>query len=98
MTTDLISPTQTLDARGLVCPMPTVRLGQAIREVYPGHYAGSVCGRGMDGKTISTIGRERRSNPALQLSAEAFAQFQTEKLPALPDDFHAIKRRNLGHA
>ncbi|HWU38909.1 MAG TPA: hypothetical protein VN203_14765, partial [Candidatus Acidoferrum sp.] len=26
-------------------------------EIYPGHYAGSVCGRGMDGKTISTIGR-----------------------------------------
>jgi glyoxylase-like metal-dependent hydrolase (beta-lactamase superfamily II) len=67
-------------------------------EVYPGHYAGSVCGRGMDGKTISTIGRERRANPALQLSAEAFAVFQTEKLPALPADFQTIKRRNLGYA
>jgi glyoxylase-like metal-dependent hydrolase (beta-lactamase superfamily II) len=67
-------------------------------EVYPGHYAGSVCGRGMDGKTISTIGRERRANPALQFSAEAFATFQTEKLPTLPEDFHNIKRRNLGHA
>ena len=67
-------------------------------EVYPGHYAGSVCGRGLDGKTISTIGRERRANPALQFSAEAFAAFQTEKLPALPEDFHNIKRRNLGHA
>lgn len=66
-------------------------------EVYPGHYAGSVCGRGMDGKTISTIGRERRSNKALQLSDDEFAQFQTEKLPALPADFHTIKRRNLGH-
>lgn len=65
-------------------------------EVYPGHYAGSVCGRGMDGKTISTIGRERRDNPALQLSAEAFAAFQTDSLPPLPADFHAIKRRNLG--
>jgi glyoxylase-like metal-dependent hydrolase (beta-lactamase superfamily II) len=66
-------------------------------EVYPGHYAGSVCGRGMDGKTISTIGRERRSNKALQLSGPEFNVFQTEKLPALPADFHAIKRRNLGH-
>jgi hypothetical protein len=26
-------------------------------EVYPAHFAGSVCGRGMDGKTISTLGR-----------------------------------------
>ena len=39
-------------------------------EVYPGHYAGSVCGRGMDGKTVSTLGRERRDNRALALSAD----------------------------
>jgi glyoxylase-like metal-dependent hydrolase (beta-lactamase superfamily II) len=77
-------------------------LGKLLRlpdfvEVYPGHYAGSVCGRGMDGKTISTVGRERRNNPALQLSGPEFAAFQTDKLPALPADFHLIKRRNLGH-
>jgi glyoxylase-like metal-dependent hydrolase (beta-lactamase superfamily II) len=65
-------------------------------EVYPGHYAGSVCGRGMDGKTISTIGRERRHNRALELSVEGFARFQTENPPPLPADFAAIKRRNLG--
>ncbi len=33
MMTDTI---QTLDARGLVCPMPTIRLGQAIRKVNMG--------------------------------------------------------------
>jgi glyoxylase-like metal-dependent hydrolase (beta-lactamase superfamily II) len=65
-------------------------------EVYPAHYAGSVCGRGMDGKTISTIGRERRHNPVLRLTADEFARFQTENLPALPANFHAIKRQNLG--
>lgn len=27
------APTQTLDTRGLVCPMPTIRLGQAIRKI-----------------------------------------------------------------
>lgn len=31
-------------------------------EVYPGHHAGSTCGRGMHGKTVSTSGHERRSN------------------------------------
>ncbi len=65
-------------------------------EVYPGHYAGSVCGRGMDGKTISTIGRERRNNRALQLSSEEFVAFQTRNPPALPADFYHLKRRNLG--
>lgn len=66
-------------------------------EVYPGHYAGSVCGRGMDGKTISTIGRERRENPALQLTPAAFVDFQVENVPPLPPDFRAIKQRNRGH-
>lgn len=66
-------------------------------EIYPGHYAGSVCGRGMDGKTISTIGRERRMNPVLKLSRESFVRFQLENLPPIPDDFHAIKNQNAGH-
>jgi hydroxyacylglutathione hydrolase len=65
-------------------------------EVYPGHFAGSVCGRGMDGKPITTIGRERRHNPALQLSEEAFIAYQTRTVPPLPPDFRAIKQRNLG--
>jgi hydroxyacylglutathione hydrolase len=65
-------------------------------EVYPAHYAGSVCGRGLDGKTITTIGRERRSNAALGLTPDAFARYQAENLPAVPADFHAIKRHNLG--
>jgi glyoxylase-like metal-dependent hydrolase (beta-lactamase superfamily II) len=64
-------------------------------EVYPGHYAGSVCGRGIDGKPISTIGRERRHNEALRLSPEEFVAFQTSNLPPIPEDFKAIKHANL---
>lgn len=64
-------------------------------EVYPGHYAGSTCGRGMDGKTISTIGRERRFNQALQLDVEGFVDFQMNNPPPLPEDFHRIKEQNL---
>jgi glyoxylase-like metal-dependent hydrolase (beta-lactamase superfamily II) len=67
-------------------------------EVYPGHYSGSVCGRGMDGKPSSTIGRERLFNPALRLSEEDFTSFQARDLPPLPADFYAIKRHNLGQA
>lgn len=36
MTTKTAPVTQTVDARGLVCPMPTVRLGQTIRKVNVG--------------------------------------------------------------
>lgn len=64
-------------------------------EVYPGHYAGSVCGRGMEGKTISTIGRERRTSPALDLDLEDFVDFQASNVPPLPVGFDQIKRANL---
>jgi glyoxylase-like metal-dependent hydrolase (beta-lactamase superfamily II) len=67
-------------------------------EVYPGHYAGSVCGRGMDGKPVSTIGRERVRNNALRLDRREFVDFQCSNLPPLPQDFHRIKAQNLGHA
>jgi hydroxyacylglutathione hydrolase len=63
-------------------------------EVYPGHYAGSACGRGMDGKTISTIGRERRTNPALQLDPDHFLDYQLANTPPLPQDFLKIKTAN----
>ena len=67
-------------------------------EIYPGHYAGSTCGRGMDGKTISTIGREKRTNPALQLDLDDFIRFQLTNVPPMPADFKAIKRTNVGAA
>lgn len=63
-------------------------------EVYPGHYAGSTCGRGMDGKTVSTIGRERRTNAALQLDQERFVEYQLADTPPLPKDFAKIKNAN----
>jgi len=67
-------------------------------EVYPGHFAGSTCGRGMDGKTISTIGYERRVNRPLSLGLEDFISFQLSTPPPLPADFEDVKRTNLGIA
>jgi hydroxyacylglutathione hydrolase len=64
-------------------------------EIYPGHYAASTCGRGMDGKTISTIGRERRTSQALNLDLEGFVAYQLSNSPPLPQDFDRIKRANL---
>ena len=39
-------------------------------EVFPGHVAGSLCGKAMSSKASSTIGFERRFNQALQLDDE----------------------------
>ena len=40
-------------------------------EVFPGHVAGSLCGKAMSSKGSSTIGFERRFNSALQIEDEA---------------------------
>ena len=39
-------------------------------EVFPGHVAGSLCGKAMSSKASSTIGFERRFNAALQIERE----------------------------
>jgi hydroxyacylglutathione hydrolase len=39
-------------------------------EVFPGHVAGSLCGKGMSSKASSTIGFERRFNRALLIADE----------------------------
>jgi glyoxylase-like metal-dependent hydrolase (beta-lactamase superfamily II) len=38
--------------------------------LYPAHYSGSVCGRGLSANPASTIGFERRNNPALRSGSE----------------------------
>jgi hydroxyacylglutathione hydrolase len=53
--------------------------------VYPGHYSGSLCGRGLSGHPASTIGFERRHNRALRFDDEdAFAAALLEDLPPVP--------------
>ena len=53
--------------------------------LYPAHYSGSVCGRGLSGHPASTVGFERRHNRAAQFeSADAFAQALVRDIPAAP--------------
>src|SRR5919197_3186936 len=55
-------------------------------SVYPSHYAGSVCGRTLSGNPFSTIGFERRHNPALATEdAEGFARALLADLPPPPE-------------
>ncbi len=66
-------------------------------EVYPAHGAGSLCGRAMSAKTASTIGFERRFNPALRArNREEFVAWVMAGLPPKPPSFHAIVGKNLG--
>ena len=64
-------------------------------EVYPAHGAGSMCGRAMSSKTGSTIGFERRFNPALRArDEEEFVRNLLAGLLPTPPNFKAIIERN----
>jgi len=66
-------------------------------EVYPAHGAGSACGKAMSAKSGSTIGFERRFNPALQLrERQAFVDFLMKDLPPKPPSFEKIVGKNKG--
>jgi hydroxyacylglutathione hydrolase len=57
-------------------------------EVYPAHGAGSACGRFISDERASTIGRERRTNWALQITdRDAFIAQMTADLPPPPPYF-----------
>jgi len=63
--------------------------------LYPGHYSGSVCGRGLSSNPISTIGFERRHNPALLHGSEdAFVAALLQDLPPAPEHQAAIVAAN----
>jgi hydroxyacylglutathione hydrolase len=67
-------------------------------EIYPAHYVGSVCGTSMSLKIASTIGFERKFNPAIHAlnSLEEFGEFlENNKAPNFPEHVR-IKRENMG--
>nr|HET6904605.1 MBL fold metallo-hydrolase [Ktedonobacteraceae bacterium] len=66
-------------------------------EVYPAHVAGSLCGRGMNAKTSSTIGFERKHNPAITPRPRAtFIRDMNQNLPQRPPNMYTIVERNRG--
>lgn len=71
-------------------------LGDGV-EVYPGHVAGSLCGKAMSSKASTTIGFERRFNPALAASdlAAFIAESAAIAVPR-PPNMHRIVELNRG--
>jgi hydroxyacylglutathione hydrolase len=63
--------------------------------LYPSHYAGSVCGRGLSGNPVSSIGFERAHNPLLAIAdAEAFADALVAEMPPAPAEQERIIAAN----
>jgi glyoxylase-like metal-dependent hydrolase (beta-lactamase superfamily II)/3-mercaptopyruvate sulfurtransferase SseA len=62
-------------------------LGDAV-EIWPGHGAGSACGRNISSRTSSTLGIERRQNPALQpMTRDEFVRRVATELSPPPPYF-----------
>ena len=56
--------------------------------IYPGHGAGSACGKNMSKETVGTLGEQKKSNYALQnLSKEEFIKSVTKGLSTPPQYF-----------
>ncbi len=63
--------------------------------VYPGHIAGSLCGRVNNRMATSTIGFERSFNPALAIpTVEPFVIYMTGSLPERPPNMARIVELN----
>src|SRR5919109_3607379 len=63
--------------------------------LHPGHYGGSVCGRGLSGNPISSIGFERAHNPMLAIAdSDAFVTTLLAEPPPRPADQEAIVAAN----
>jgi glyoxylase-like metal-dependent hydrolase (beta-lactamase superfamily II) len=59
--------------------------------LYPSHYAGSVCGRGLSGNPVSSIGYERAHNPLLAIDdSDAFADALVADMPPRPAEQERI--------
>ncbi|WP_262297094.1 MBL fold metallo-hydrolase [Microvirga sesbaniae] len=66
-------------------------------EVLPGAFAGSVCGRRLSGKPMSTIGFEKRHNAAFRIADEAeFVRFMTAEIPPAPPEAARLRALNAG--
>jgi glyoxylase-like metal-dependent hydrolase (beta-lactamase superfamily II) len=64
-------------------------------EVFPAHFAGSMCGAGMSGKPSSTIAFEKRWNPLLSRSKDEFVAALAD-VPAKPPEMENILSQNRG--
>ena len=73
-----------------------VELGDGV-EVYPGHVAGSLCGKAMSSKASTTIGFERRFNPALAYDDVALFVAESTAISApRPPNMERIVKLNRG--
>ncbi len=87
-------------ARGLAAQLHASLFDQLLTLddgllIYPGHGAGSLCGKSIGAVRSTTLGFERRHNPALApRGVDDFVDFATRDLPEQPGNHTRIKALN----
>ena len=94
---DLVGPEA---ARNLAADLYDSLFGTMLKHddallIYPGHGAGSLCGRAIGSVRSTTLGYEKRHNPALSIADKAeFVEYMTNNLPEQPGNHKRIKAEN----
>jgi glyoxylase-like metal-dependent hydrolase (beta-lactamase superfamily II) len=95
--TELVSDRE-IGARALFTSIQTIKRLPDYLQVFPGAFAGSVCGRALSGNPVSTIGFERRFNRAFQIdTSEEFVRYMLESIPPPPEDADRTRATNQGY-
>jgi hydroxyacylglutathione hydrolase len=87
-------------ARGLAGQLYDSLFGEMLKHddgllIYPGHGAGSLCGRSIGSVRATSLGFERHSNPSLSIKDRArFVEYMTSNLPEQPGNHSHIKGLN----
>jgi hydroxyacylglutathione hydrolase len=83
-------------ARRLFRSLATFRAWPEYLQVWPGHGAGSACGKALGAVPQSTVGYEKLFNGSVQAAAseQAFVEFILEGQPEPPVYFARMKREN----
>ncbi len=90
-----IADTSIVGARQLFASLARFRALPDYLQVWPGHGAGSACGKGLGSIPSSTVGYEKRFNPALAYDDEAtFVAMLLDGQPEPPHYFAIMKQVN----
>ena len=84
-------------ARALFRSVQRLKVLPDYLEILPGAYSGSVCGRSLSGKPMSTVGFEKRFNKAFGIADESdFVRAMLADIPPPPPQAAEIRAVNSG--
>jgi hydroxyacylglutathione hydrolase len=90
-----VANTKEEGARGQFRNMQMLKQMPDYLQIFPGHGAGSACGKALGALPSTTLGYEKRFNPAFQFDDEAaFVAWLLEDQPETPPYFGQMKRVN----